>query len=231
MAERRDTVFLLKARDPATHSIVRDVRFEVASVAELRALLDMADDELVGNQYYELDQAAVVAIVDHYRLDAEFGAMSVELHPWSPNDDLPYQLHTDRELAMMLSGAKPLAYFVDDHPSPHGLYIIPEREFEPHVAAGRIVRREQIFPPEPDAPVVQGRRIGVRLVLYALAGEEWRIDAYLLLLRKTAEKSGWNEGFERMEGSLLGYTDWQNDDHLQRRAAMGAARRAARGDE
>jgi hypothetical protein len=40
------------------------------------------------------------------------------------------------------------------------------------------------------------------------------MDAYLLLW-KTAEKSGWNAGFERMEGSLLGYEDWQNDAHME----------------
>jgi hypothetical protein len=54
----------------------------------------------------------------------------------------------------------------------------------------------------------------MRRVLYALRGEEWRIDAYILM-RKTADKSGWNEGFERLEGSLLGYLDWQNDFHIE----------------
>ena len=53
-------------------------------------------------------------------------------------------------------------------------------------------------------------RLGTRRVLYALPGEQWRIDAFLLLW-KTAEKAGWGEGFERLEGSLLGYEDWQND--------------------
>jgi hypothetical protein len=43
-------------------------------------------------------------------------------------------------------------------------------------------------------------------VFYALPGQEWRIEALILLL-KTAEVTGWNEGFERMERSLLGYED------------------------
>ena len=51
-------------------------------------------------------------------------------------------------------------------------------------------------------------------VLYALPEESWRINAYILLL-KTSKKSGWSEGFERMEGSLLGYTDEQNDAYLE----------------
>ena len=39
-------VFLLKARDPATASIALEARFEIKDRAELRALLDMPDDEL-----------------------------------------------------------------------------------------------------------------------------------------------------------------------------------------
>ena len=49
-----------------------------------------------------------------------------------------------------------------------------------------------------------------RTVLFALPEQQWRIDAYLLL-KKTSHRSGWSEGFERMEGSLLGYEDWRND--------------------
>jgi hypothetical protein len=140
--------------------------------------------------------------------------MPVELHPWHPNDDRPYRVHTGRELALMLAGTKPLAAFSDVYPSLHGLYVIPEREFEPHVAAGRIIERQHIDPPGEGAPVVRGQRLGMRWVLYALPGERWRIDAYLLLW-KTAEKSGWNEGFERLEGALLGYADWENDYHIE----------------
>ncbi len=105
----------------------------------------------------------------------------------------------------------------DVYPSLHGLYVIPEREFEPHVAAGRIIERQHIDLPRKDARVVKGikeQQIGMRRVLYALPGERWRIDAYLLLW-KIAEKSGWNEGFERLEGTLLGYEDWQNDYHVE----------------
>jgi hypothetical protein len=136
--------------------------------------------------------------------------MPVVLEPWHPLDDRPDQVHTNRELALMLAGSKPLAAFVDVHPSVDGAFGIPEREFEPHVASGLIVKRDVIEPPSADERPIEGLRRGTRLVLYALKGEEWRINAYLLL-RRTAAKSGWNEGFERMEGSLLGYEDWQND--------------------
>src|SRR5260370_24075614 len=100
--------------------------------------------------------------------------MLVELHPWHADDDRPYRIHTERELALMLAGTKPLAAFSEGYPSLHGLCVIPEREFESHVAAGRIIKREHIEPPGPDAPVVKGQRIGIRRVLYTLSGEQLR---------------------------------------------------------
>ena len=206
--------FLLKARDPATASISLEARFEVKDRAELGALLEMPEDELGEGSIYELESVSVAKIVQHCGLSFEPGPIPVELHPWHPNEDRPYRVHTGRELALMLAGIKPLAAFSDVYPSLHGLYVIPEREFEPHVAAGRIIERQHIDPPREDARVVKGQQIGMRRVVYALPGEQWRIDAYLLLW-KTAEKSGWNEGFERLEGTLLGYEDWQNDYHIE----------------
>jgi hypothetical protein len=139
---------------------------------------------------------------------------SSALRSWHPNDDLPYKVHTGRELAMMLKQTKPLAVFCDDYPKHRDLGVIPEREFEPHARAGRIVKREHIEPPGPDAPVINGERIGSRRVLYALSGQEWRIDAYKRLW-ETAKRTGWSEQLEREEGTLLGYEDWQNDIHMK----------------
>jgi hypothetical protein len=115
-----------------------------------------------------------------------------------------YDSHTDHELELMLAGKKPLAAFSDDDPP----------EFEPHVASGRIIRREHVTVPTDGKAVTERRPGGVPWVFYALPGHEWRIEAMILLL-KTAEVTGWNEGFERMEGSLLGYEDWENDLHLK----------------
>jgi hypothetical protein len=46
-------------------------------------------------------------------------------------------------------------------------------------------------------------------------GEAWRIDAYIIMMAAAA-KAGWSEGFERLEGRLLGYEEWQTDLHLER---------------
>ena len=215
-ADNAGRVFVLRAIDPATASIADEARFEIADAAALCALLQKALSDFDPHAVYELDPEDVTVLVQHFHLDFDADAVAVELHPWHPNDDLPYRVHTGRELALMLAGTKPLAAFCDEYPSLHGGKVIPEREFEPHVAAGRIVKREDITPPGRDAPLVRGQRLGTRRVLYALSSEAWRIEAYLLLW-KTAEKSGWNAGFERMEGSLLGYEDWQNDYYIEHR--------------
>jgi hypothetical protein len=53
-------------------------------------------------------------------------------------------------------------------------------------------------------------------VLFCLPGEEWRFKAYDLMCQ-LSEKIGWNDTLERMEGTLLGYEDWQNDWHMANR--------------
>jgi hypothetical protein len=91
--------FLLKARDPVTASICLEARFEVKDCAELRALLEMLENELGEGTIYELESVSVAKIVQHYGLSFEPGPMPVELHPWHPNDDRRYGIHTGRELA------------------------------------------------------------------------------------------------------------------------------------
>ena len=54
---------------------------------------------------------------------------------------------------------------------------------------------------------------GVIHFLYARRSEAWRIEAYIAMM-EAAAKSGWSPGFERLQGTLLGYTERQNDEHL-----------------
>lgn len=220
---RTGSAFMLRAIDPTLASIVHEARIDT-DPQTLCERLEMPLAELESGAYFELEPEAVRDLVQHFQLDFPAGDLPVELHPWHPNDDLPYRVHSGRELALMLAGTKPLAVFVDEHPSLHGERIIPEGAFAPYVASGRLIQREIITPLGPDAPIVQGRPIGSRRVLYALSQEAWRIEAYLLLWG-TAAKSGWNAGFERLEGSLLGYEDWQNDIHMERCYRSGSADR------
>jgi hypothetical protein len=117
--------------------------------------------------------------------------------------DQTYEIHTNRELEFMLRRGKPLAHFVDDHPAEPNEDIIPEGAFEPYVQSGKFVKRDY---------AELGR---LRHLFYALPAEEWRIDAFIAML-SVAAKTGWSEGFERLEGKLLGYEDWQTDIHLER---------------
>jgi len=129
--------------------------------------------------------------------------------------DYPYEIHTGRELEMMLRGDKPLAHFYYQHPDEPCEEIIPEEAFAPHVSAGTFEKFEFVElltrPPLASHSHVKG----IRHVFYALVGEAWRIEAYINMLLELAP-SGWSIKLERLQGRLLGYEDWQTDVHLDR---------------
>ena len=127
---------------------------------------------------------------------------------------LPYELHTGRELEFMLERGKPLAHFSDAYPSEPDEEIVPELAFAPHVLDGKFVKREFVEPLSGPPPPGHLHVRGIRHVVYAQSAEAWRIDAYIMMLAAAA-KAGWSEGFERLEGSLLGYEEWQTDLHLE----------------
>lgn len=133
-------------------------------------------------------------------------------------DEHPYLLHTNRELLLMLDARKPLSVFADEEPLPgSNSLLFPEAKFDAYVAAGRFVKYEYAEP-------VDNCRRRVRWVFYALPEEAWRIKAYILL-NETSKRSGWNEGFERMEGSLLGYSDQENDINIELQKVRASARK------
>ena len=121
---------------------------------------------------------------------------------------LPYLVHTNRELGLMLSGAKPLAYFADFVGREPDICIRYWRMFDRHVAAGRVIRRE-LIDAVPDRPDLKRRRL-----FYVLPGHEWRIDAMLALEN---EPGAWSDDRERRFGELLGYEEWQIDYWLTHR--------------
>jgi hypothetical protein len=138
-------------------------------------------------------------------------------------DPLPYDLHTNRELELMLERGKPLAHFYHDHPCGPDEVVIPEIAFAPYVQEGRFVKREWIEPLREPPPKGHPQITGTRL-FYAQRAEAWRIDAYITM-QQVAAKFGWSEGFERLQGSLLGYDDWQTDIHLERLRVSPHAKR------
>lgn len=122
---------------------------------------------------------------------------------------LPYLVHTNRELGLMLRGEKPLARFARELSAPVPVLERYFRMFDRHVAEGRFVKRTVM--PYPKAPF--------QSVYYALPGEEWRIDAMIELL----SGDGWTLADERREGELLGYSDWQNNIWIERYGATRVA--------
>ena len=120
---------------------------------------------------------------------------------------LPYLVHTNRELGLMLRGIKPMAMFSDIAGHEPECMIRYHRMFGRHVADGRINRRV-IHKPVPQRPDWLSRR-----VFYTLPTEDWRVDAMLELIE---HYGNWTNEHERRFGSLLGYEDWQNDIWLER---------------
>jgi hypothetical protein len=127
---------------------------------------------------------------------------------------LPYLVHTNRELGLMLRGTKPLAYFMDVVGREPDICIRYWRMFDRHVAVGRLTRRE-VIEPVPNLPTLESRSL-----FYALPGQDWRVDAMLTLLKETG---AWSDDRERRFGELLGYEEWQIDYWLTHRHSLGGA--------
>jgi hypothetical protein len=125
-------------------------------------------------------------------------------------DRLGYQIHTNRELGMMLRGEKPLAVFSDVQGSFPAVVTRYLRMFDRHVQAGRFVKREHRTTIE-----VRGEKRVLLTVFYAVPAEKARIDEMLRL----RQMSPWTLECERKEGTLLGYTEKQHDMWIAARHA------------
>jgi hypothetical protein len=207
--------FVLEAIDPSTECPTSDVAFDVDDIDELCRIIGIDTAVFNSSAEYELHERDLSELKSRYMIAFEPGSRAIRLRCWLPLDDLPYKVHTGRELALMLDGNKPLSYFSGQYPPNPEVEEIPERLFDPYVAERRFAKRECVTS-------ALGR--AARIVMYALPHQEWRIDAMILLL-ETAAKSGWSEGFERMQGSLLGYEDRQNDIYIERIFRPGVNRK------
>jgi hypothetical protein len=201
---------MLELTDSQTGCILDEVDFTGADAHLLLELLDITDASFEGVSY-RMSSEDLTCIRDKFKsknLPLEVSAGHLRARgKW---DDLPYKPHTNRELLLMLKGEKPLTVFHDAHPwQSHELLELCER-FEPYVAEGRFIKREYLDKDQSEEHQY------FKWVFFALPAESWRIDAYILL-KQTAKLSGWNDGFERMEGTLLGYTDEQNTIHLSKK--------------
>ena len=201
--------FILQALDPEHGSPVFEALFRVIDLDKLRALLgSCADNDPDLDGSYKLDASDLVELFKLFGVVFNPGEYETLLCPWHSLREAPYLVHTGYELPLMLEGRKPFSYFVEEYP-PH--HHSGEEYFEAYASKGLIQRHVELEPFVAPMRGMGGQMFeGVRIVSYALKGEEWRIPAWKLI-RTAAQKSGWNAQFERLEGMLLGYEDWQND--------------------
>ena len=202
----------LRSIDPSTECTVETRLFSLFDVKDLSDIIDVDEEDNNLEFSYELEPAEVFEICKRFSLSDFDHSFPVELSPAHPVDELPYVIHTGRELRMMIAGVKPLASFSESLPR-HGVYRIPEHLFDPYVDDGLFLKREYCR-----TSTRSGRKgleaYGSREVLYALRNEEWRFDAFITV-HNAASKDGWGVVIERIVGSLLGYKDWEIDIYLE----------------
>jgi hypothetical protein len=200
--------FVLEAVDLTTQCIVWDAQFGLLNPQVLANLIEVPSISL--HRSYFLDPEHINKINAMFGLSFEITTlMEITIRQAEPIDQLPYKVHTNRELILMLAGEKPLASFMGS-PAVADCWEIPEKYFDPYVAEGRLRKHDERLS-KPDG---RTRNAAVRHVLYALNGEEWRINEYRSLLQR-ANMEGWSELLTRKQGSLLGYADWQNDAFIE----------------
>jgi hypothetical protein len=129
--------------------------------------------------------------------------------------------HTNRELELMLAGAKPLAVFSDVIDALPNEQIIPEAAFKSYVEQGAFIRQEKIFDLGFDERI--GKDVQIMMVLFALPSEAWRIPAFILLKTVFFKTRRNPEELERIESHLLGYSEPEVDAWCARAYGGNAA--------
>ncbi len=212
------SIFVLEGFDATTKTVCAECRVRIDDLDQLTAILapESASDPglkglYVGLSHCDMQEIGALCVPPIVPDDILTGLR----RPHFAFDAIPYLIHTNFELALMLDGRKPLAVFGDVYPSDWFDELL--EPFEPYVASGQILRR--II----DTPVsaLKQRHAdldGMRDVLFALPDQAWRIDAYVNdILNRTRD---WDEDLERLQGVLLGYEDWQNDWWIAQHSSM-----------
>ncbi len=199
-----DELLVIELVDEATFCVVRELVLTIHDSCQLMTLLSIESAHsgmLIELTKSELEK--IQLLLPQLEIASSFLTAFIVKH--EADNQLPYQLHTNRELLLMLEGSKPLAVFALEPNDTITARMV--RKFDPYIANGRFVSKVvEHFSGE-----------GILQIYFALPNEAWRIDAHELLF-KTACFHHWNDGFERMEGSLLGYTNEQNSIYLQQKA-------------
>jgi hypothetical protein len=217
----RSNHFILQVFDCELWCPIAQSLFHAADIEALRTILglDADQDSDIGHSYHpDEDQLAKLVVqfgINFDRSEFTSGDLMIELFRWHPLSAAPYLIHTGYELPLLLDGRKKLARMTHAYPP---MTFAGEHRFDHCVAQGLLHREVVIEPFEASAKGYGG----TRTVFYTPKGQEWRIPAHNLIWQ--AVTKGWNENFERLEGMLFGYEEWQNDwwlDHVSQRGAFG----------
>jgi hypothetical protein len=213
--------FVLEVFDCTLWCPIAQAPFYPTDVGPLRSILgpEAADDAELKYVYY-LDDDQIAAIVSTFgafdpRQLGDEAEIEIRLFRLPGTIETPYLVHTNWELPLLLEGRKKLARFSDFYPSP---LFDCEEAFDRWVASG-VLHKEVIDEPF-EKPI--RKSLGHRTVYYTPKGEEWRIPAHKPVEDASGKSGGWNEHFERLEGMLFGYEDWQNDWWIKNRLEHGA---------
>ena len=201
--------FILQAFDPEYGHPAFETMLIVEQPEELRTLLgEAADEDPDPEMFYTLDPADVAAINRHFGLSLIRKVEGV-LYQWTQSREVPYRVHTNYELVLMIDGRKQFARMGGEYYPPTCHF--DESLFDRCVAQGLLHKEVELEEFDEPLRLKDGRVLeGFRTVYYTRKGEEWRIPAWKLIA-EASRKSGWNENFERLEGMLFGYEEWQND--------------------
>jgi hypothetical protein len=196
---------VLEEIDPETNCIAADWEILRTQPSDISAALDIDLEQEERPFVFDLTPEEVTSLKRIEGIESGQLNLPGRLRTKVATDDLPYKTHTGRELALMLSGRKPLAYFsyFDGEP----LSIAIDQPFDEHVTKGELEYRHYRLRLSEKAEIVN-------YAIYTLPSEAWRADALTMLL-EAGQRSGWCPGMERLLGSLLGYTDEENDVYLE----------------
>jgi hypothetical protein len=209
--------FIIRAFDLERWCPVLEAKFEVPDQSVLQRILGgpAADDPDLSAEY-EIGPSEVAAINSQFFVGftpelLEIDAVEIFLFKRRASlQNAPYLIHTGYELPLLLDGRKKLARMYSEFPPHHE--FAGEDKFDRWVHEG--VLHKDVTNKPFKKPV--GNIEGIRTVRYAPKGEEWRIEADKLIWKASDLSGCWNEHFERLEGMLFGYQDWENDWWIER---------------
>jgi hypothetical protein len=209
--------FILEAFDPDLLCPWLAQRFATSDLDLLRKLLDVSEaDQLEIDGQYLLAPHETDAVCAAFGVEFSHGDREVILFrqpAGSFASTVPYLLHGGYELALMVHGTKPFAFIHYD--SDYEGSREYKARFDHYVAQGLLYSENEIEVVDE----ATGRRRG--RVFYTLKGEEWRIPALKFIFGNLKPTDNGFEIRERLEGTLLGYEQWQNDWWLEQHAVRG----------